>query len=268
MDIKKSKKGKIQKSFIVDVSKSTPKALLRNSPLLYYQESQFTTLVRSFSSSIVTNKIAEFTKDTGQLFNFYSTFIMHDSYEFMDLDVLLNKIEGYLLLELCTSNSTKKKLDKCNIESQVQYITSGTYFSPFAAGLVQNTYVKGIQLDTTWTIIDKYVTSIPTLIIGNVGMPIGFSFSLTEDYLIYDYIFKNFENAFGFKIEDYVTVAQSDQGKPLRSCIKDHSFQHLCCLRHLLVSLGTKKFSYQVGELVSATCRTDYNELAKTYEQS
>ena len=42
--LEKVKKGKIQKSCIVDVSKSTSKALLRNSPLLYYSELQFTNL--------------------------------------------------------------------------------------------------------------------------------------------------------------------------------------------------------------------------------
>lgn len=68
-----------------------------------------------------------------------------------------------------------------------------------------------------------------------------FSFSLAEDYLIYDNFFKNFESVFGFRIEDFITVAQSDQGKPLRSCIKDHSLQHLCCFNAFTREYWNKK---------------------------
>ena len=85
------KKGKIQKIYTADISKSTSRALLRNSSLLFYPESQFSNLVRSFSSSVVTNKVAPFSEDTGQLYDFYSVFVRHENYEFVDLDDLLKK---------------------------------------------------------------------------------------------------------------------------------------------------------------------------------
>lgn len=44
--------------------------------------------------------------------------------------------------------------------------------------------------------------------------------------------------------------------------------EHICCLRHLLVSLGTRKFSSKVGNLFFAACDKDYNSLKKTYEDS
>lgn len=52
-----------------------------------------------------------------------------------------------------------------------------------------NKYVNGLNLDTTWTVLSKYVTSIPTIIIQKVGILIGMSFSLTEDNLIYNEFF-------------------------------------------------------------------------------
>lgn len=76
--------------------------------MVYYHVSQFTNLVRSFSASIVNNKVTALTEDAGQLFDFYATFIMHESTEYIDLNELLQKTESYFLLELCTSNNTKK----------------------------------------------------------------------------------------------------------------------------------------------------------------
>ena len=43
---------------------------------------------------------------------------------------------------------------------------------------------------------------------------------------------------------------------------------HLCCLRHLLVSLGRGKFSSQVGNLVSAASEKDFNSLKQIYQDS
>ena len=44
--------------------------------------------------------------------------------------------------------------------------------------------------------------------------------------------------------------------------------QHLCCLPHLLTSLGKTKFSSQIGKLVTVTCQKDYDTLKATYESS
>lgn len=77
-----------------DHRKSTSKALLWSSPLIYYHVSQFTNLIRSFSASIVNNKVAALTEDAGQLFDFYATFIMHESTEYIDLNELLQKTES------------------------------------------------------------------------------------------------------------------------------------------------------------------------------
>ena len=122
---------------------------------------------------------------------------------------------------------------------------SGTYISLYAFSLIQNINVAGIMLDTTWTIINHYFASIPTAVIHNANIPIGFSFSLVENSEIYDQFFP-FWKCFGYSIKDFIQTAESDQGKALKKSVSNQSMQHICCLRHLLVSFGKTKFSEQV----------------------
>ena len=93
------------------------------------------------------------------------------------------------------------------------------------------------MLDTTWSLFYKYVTSIPTLIIHGIGIPLGFTFSLMEDEEIYLDFFTIFQNAFGFAKTQYIKVAESDQGGPLKTAVEKLGMRHIFCLRHLLVSL-------------------------------
>lgn len=44
--------------------------------------------------------------------------------------------------------------------------------------------------------------------------------------------------------------------------------KHLCCLRHLLVSLGRKTFSSQVANLVTVPTEEEYRILKRDYESS
>ena len=122
------------------------------------------------------------------------------------------------------------------------------------------------MLDTTWRLLQKYVVSIPTLIIKNVGIPIGFTFSLVEDTFIYKEFFDSFQNTFALKIKDYIHVVESDQGKALSTFIKSQGMQHLICLRHLLASLGKSSYAYQIGNLVTATNKKYFELLKEIYE--
>lgn len=112
------------------------------------------------------------------------------------------------------------------------------------------------------------MSSIPTLIIQNVGIPIGMSFGLTEDASIYNEFFFHFHNVYGFEISDFVDFVESDQGKALISAAHRQGMSHICCLRHLLVSLGKKKYSSQVGTLVTATTDDEYQKLKALYSES
>ena len=97
------------------------------------------------------------------------------------------------------------------------------------------------MLDTTWSVFNKYVTSFPTAICSNVGLPVGFQFGLTEDKKIYTDFFNNFKNSQEFPIEEYIRIIESDQGKPLIAAAKELGLYHFSCLWHFLVFFEKKK---------------------------
>lgn len=107
---------------------------------------------------------------------------------------------------------TKRKLDLIEIDSKNYYVLSGTYLSPFCHHLVRDKNLTGMILDTKWFVLQNYVKSFPTLIAGNVGTPIGFTFSLIEDSTIYYDFFDIFEDVFSCKITDFIKVTETDQG--------------------------------------------------------
>ena len=213
-------------------------------------------------------KIAPFNEDTMHINQFHKTFFRNNNYQTFDLTSLIQSLTGYLFLNLVENNNTHKKLDKCTIDNTKYYILNGTYIVPYANQLITNPLANGLMLDTTWTILNKYVTSIPTVVIQNVGIPIGMSFALVEDSSIYNEFFFNFANVFGFEIPEFLDIVESDQGKALVKAVKENDMTHLCCLCHLLVSFGRKKYSYQIGNLVTTTTNHEYHKLRTEYEES
>ena len=208
-------------------------ALLRETPLVFYPQTDFSPLFHSFCSSFVNLKIEELNLETLQIYDYIDTFRSERFYSQFNFERLCKTNEGYLRLNLTEFNNTKKILDKLNVQGKDYFITGGTYITPFASSMLQGGTASGIMLDTTWNLLQHYVCSIPTLAIYNVGLSIGFTFSLVEDSAIYENFFSIFQNAFGFPIQDYISVAISDQGSPLKKAINDLGLQHIFCLRHL-----------------------------------
>lgn len=259
---------KIQKSYKVYITKPGTRALLRSISLFYYSKTDFSPLLHSFAASFVNNTTIGFDEDTMPIHNLYLSFHDNNYYESTTLKKLTESCEGYFRIYFITNNNTKKHLDSCVYEDIKYYILKRIYYSPFAYHLVKNSLVQGMMLDTTWSVLKNYVVSIPTVIIRNVGLPIGFSFSLVEDFEIYDDFFKVFMDVFGYPISSFIKTIESDQGSALQSAVKEQGMNHLCCLRHLLVSLGRGKFSSQMGNLVSAASEKDFNSLKQIYQDS
>ncbi len=262
-----NKKGWITKETEIDLCSSS-RAILKNASLLYYPEESFTLSLFSFVSSFVKMKIDERTEETSSIYDLFDTFIDIPHYESIDFENIKSTCEGYLLLNLTKYNNTKSHLDKIVINENEYFILGGTYLSPFASSLVQSQFTNGILLDTTWALFKNYVTSIPTAVIQNVGQPLGFTFGLVENVEIYNSFFEVFENCFGYRITEFILVAESDQGVSLKSFVESQGIQHLYCLRHLLCSLGKSQYSSQVGNLVKAVCEADFNSLRSSYENS
>lgn len=105
-------------------------------------------------------------------------------------------MKGYLRLHLSKFNNTHKKLDKIKVNSNKLYAMSGSYITSFASSLIKNEHVSGMMLDITWKLLQKYVVSIPTLIICNIDVPIGFSFFIVEDTFLYKDFLDTFQNSY------------------------------------------------------------------------
>ena len=148
------------------------------------------------------------------------------------------------------------------------YILSGIYFCFYIVSIIQDHQVNVLQLDTTWNVLEKYVTSFPTAIIQNVGLPLGFQFGLTEDTSIYLNFFLKFEETLGLRIQDYINMVQSDQSTYFISAVEDLGMNHICCLRQLIVCLKKTKFRKQIGNLISCTYFKDFDDLKRQYNNS
>lgn len=171
-------------------------------------------------------KVAERNEETNIIFDFYDTFIKKEDYETINFEIIKKSCEGFLKLQLSKYNNTKYKLDKIKIKKDEFYVLAGTYISPFTSSLIKSQYVSGIILDTTRSLFQNYVSSIPTVMIQNVGQPLGFTFGLVENYEIYDSFFETFQNTFGFKITEDILIAESDQGVALKSFVKTKGMQY------------------------------------------
>ena len=257
-----------KKSFYLKLTNKGTYAILRDSNLNFYSKEDFTCVFASFCLSFVGYKVYNKTNDTNAIYDFYDCFIKSTCYELIDFNALIQKTEGYMYFHLVKNNNTRKKLDKITIGGETFYILAGTYIAPFASSIVENPLINGMMLDTTFSTIQNYYVSIPTIIIQNTGIPIGFSFALTESEKIYNDFFERYENIFGYKLAAYVHVIESDQGTALKAAVSKQGVTHLICLRHLLVSLGRSKFSKQISNLVSCTCLKDLQKLIDSYSEA
>lgn len=205
--------------------------------------------------------------DTMQIYDYVESFRATNFYEQINFQRFKNINEGYMYLNLSENNNTKRKLDKMTVNDKEYFILGGIYITPVASSLVCESRVSGMMLDTTWKLLQNYVCSIPALIIHNVGVPIGFTFSLIEDAAIYTDFFRIFENSYGFSINDVIQIVESDQGPALKSAIKELDLKQILCLHHLKVSLKKTAFSEQVGNLITTPSQLDYEELKKLYSK-
>jgi uncharacterized spore protein YtfJ len=57
---------------------------------------------------------------------------------------------------------------------------AGVYIDPDAASLLKHNDVQGLMMDTTWSVMQDYVTSILVAVKNNTVIPIAFSFGATE----------------------------------------------------------------------------------------
>lgn len=124
--------------------------------------------------------------------------IFHNFYKFFDesKNNKLNTLEqlkeegmkGHLRLNLQLAR-TRKKLQLFEYQNNYYYITSGVYIFPQGKSFIENhkDITKGYILDTTWRVMNLYVTSNLTVSFLNTSLPIGFSFQHNENKASYQF---------------------------------------------------------------------------------
>lgn len=123
------KKGWTKKVLFLELNCGS-KALLKDSPLIYYPPSDFSSAFHSFCSSFVNMKIVERTPETIQIYEYVDTFKQERFYSQFTFNKLKKANEGYLFLNLSEFNNTKKTLDQLDVDGKKYFILGGTYISP------------------------------------------------------------------------------------------------------------------------------------------
>lgn len=91
--------------------------------------------------------------------------------------------------------------------------------------------------------------------IYNVGVPLAFSFAITESEEVYQRIYDTFLKKLSIDLSK--NIFESDQGKALNTFFTKNSIKNLVCNRHLLVSLQKNIFSFQIGNIVKCRNQLD-----------
>ena len=180
------------------------------------------------------------------------------------LETLLADTIGYLHL-VVTPYSPGDKLQPVKIDNQLFSIIQGIYISPYVGSLFKDnsTFIDGILLDTTWKLINKYVTSIIMVYSLNVGISCGFAFGGAEDSDLYNQFIDKFQEKLNVNLKQY--YCESDQGSALRSDCDSFDKPHLACLRHFKVGLKTKAHSSAICEIISCKTTAELETLLEYY---
>lgn len=252
-----------------DVRERTTLALILNKSMKFYTRKMFSVPFDLFASTVI-----HFCLDYSNLSalqNYYTEFFVEKrkkKYENSQTK-FMREVEGYLKFRI-TYNASKD-FDSIIIDENEVFVIDGVYISPYAKSILKDNaaLVDGMMLDTTWKLMQNYVTSILVASVCNVSVPLGFSFGKAETKEQYQLLFSFFNSKLDIDLSEY--VFESDQGSSLRGVCADNNCAHLACLRHLLVSLKCDEFGYDAGRLVKAKSIRDLdtvmNELSNHYSQ-
>ena len=256
--------SRIQDHVFYDITFSDPKdgtkALFLHSPLIFNASDDFSDIFAYFCKKL---KCSSYPKDcdTASIDEYIELWIIDEKNRVNSLDTLTKKIRGYLHLDLqkCTVAKRLPQISYTeNGETSNYYIVSGVYISPWSKSILANTEViHGYLLDTTWKIMQNFVTSILMASSLNVGIPLGFAFGKSEDKVLYTKLLTTMKDKLDLEFKG--KVIESDQGSALKAVAKEFEMIHLACLRHLLVSLKYNEHTYLLSMLIKATTQEEYD---------
>jgi hypothetical protein len=141
-------------------------------------------------------------------------------------------------------------LELAEHKGKLDSIVSGVYVHPSAPAIFRakefNKLVC-IMLDTTWTVIRQYVTSILVAVSRNTAIALAFAFGPAETVDQYNLIFIAFSR---YSIDLSTFILESDQGSSLTLFAKTHDVTQRFCLHHFLYTICTGTFSWGIANAV------------------
>ena len=259
---RKNKKPKLQEMIEFRYALSYPKvstrALLFHTPLMFHHYSLFSECLKFFADNVI--EYRKFDKESS-LNEFKQTFTNQKKADSMKFKDIISLLCGYLHLNvkevknqkknLATIRLTTKNEEGTDIEKEY-YIISGVYISPWCKSLFEDnpSLIQGFLLDTTWTMLPFYVTSIIMGCCYNTGIPLAFSFGHSENIGQYSELLSCLVNKCNITLQG--KYLESDQGTALKAVCSKFKMINLACLRHLCVSLHYSPETYYIVELIKA----------------
>jgi hypothetical protein len=84
--------------------------------------------------------------------------------------------------------------------------------------------IKGLLLDTTWSVMQNYVTAILVGVAYNTAVPLSFAFGAVEAFELYEIFFNIFRSVYDIDLADF--KVESDQGSGLKKYCETHQIVH------------------------------------------
>lgn len=135
-------------------------AILQNIPVLYTGIYDYSCISHHFIKRLITKSQIPYDEQTKFFHDYYNVFILPKNKYVYNLETLKQNLKGYLKLNVQQSEK-KKRLQKILHEGSEYYIINGIFISTYAKSILSNDNdVEGLFLDTTWKVMNHYVTSI------------------------------------------------------------------------------------------------------------
>jgi hypothetical protein len=239
----------------------TSRALLRNESILFRDKTEFAYPLRYFGRAYcrlcgADGETPAILEELVEVLQLHSKPRAHHTQE-----AFLRR-GGRLALTVTDRRSSDESPIFCH-DGHEYSIVSGCWLSPFAISILDTPEIAGLILDTTFTVMQAFVTAVLMAVLCNVGIPLGFAFDTSETVALYRSFYALFESEFNVKLTDY--ILESDQGPALKSVGAEHP-KHLFCLRHVLVSLKGDCVTFQVGNLLKCRSQKELDTLWELYE--
>lgn len=228
---------------------------LKNYSLLYFSKYNFSQILHFFAKKFFYIGYP-LNDDFSSLHKYIQYFYVQQKKKLASFSDLYDTgIKGCLILKI-QLKVTKKRLPEYFYKGKNYYITGGVFIMPQSKSILFNPQLKieGFLIDTTWRVMNFFVTSILTACISNSSLPIGFAFGNGETKDLYKFLLSSIEKETSYDFHQ--KVFESDQGSALKSICKTYQTTHLKCLRHLLASFKWSPYSYQTEVLVK--CATSF----------